>query len=118
VKRRLFLSSALGVFVAGSCGVAFSQTKTQVRRIVARKFTYLPNVVTVRKGRPVVLEFTSPEVVMGMNCPDLGIRADIVPGQVATVRFTPGKAGSFDYFCDIFCGDGHEGMTGKIAVVA
>jgi cytochrome c oxidase subunit 2 len=118
VKRRLFLSTALGAFVAASCGLAFSQTKAQVRKIVARKFTYLPNVVTVKKGQPVVLQFTSPEVVMGMNCPDLGIRADLVPGQLTSVRFTPEKTGTFDYFCDIFCGDGHEGMTGKITVVA
>jgi cytochrome c oxidase subunit 2 len=118
VKRRLFLSSALGAVVAGACGAAFSQTKAQVRKIVARKFTYLPNLVTVKKGQPVVLEFTAPEVVMGMNCPALGIRADIVPGTVASVRFTPEKTGTFEYFCDIFCGDGHEAMTGKIKVVA
>jgi cytochrome c oxidase subunit 2 len=118
VKRRLFLSSALGAFVAGACRGAFSQPKVQVHKIVARKFAYLPNVVTVKKGQPVVLEFTAPEVVMGMNCPDLNIRADIIPGQVASVRFTPGKAGTYEYFCDIFCGDGHEAMTGKIKVVA
>ena len=118
MRRRRFLSATVGVLVAGSCGLAFSQTKAQVRKIVARKFTYLPNVVTVKKGQPVVLEFTSPEVVMGMNCPAFNIRADIVPGQVASVRFTPDKAGTFEYFCDIFCGDGHEAMTGKIRVVA
>jgi cytochrome c oxidase subunit 2 len=34
------------------------------------------------------------------------------------VRLTPGKAGTFVFLCDIFCGDGHEGMSGKIHVVA
>jgi len=35
---------------------------------------------------------------------------------VARVRFTPDRAGTFPFLCDIFCGEGHEGMSGKIVV--
>ena len=42
--------------------------------------------------------------------PDFGIRTDIVPDQETRVTITPDKAGSFAFFCDIFCGDGHEDM--------
>ena len=24
------------------------------------------------------------------------------------------KAGTYEFHCDLFCGEGHEGMTGKI----
>jgi cytochrome c oxidase subunit 2 len=34
------------------------------------------------------------------------------------VRFTPDRLGEFTYLCDIFCGDGHERMTGLLRVVA
>jgi len=54
--------------------------------------------------------------VMGFNAPDLKLRADIIPGEVARVRFTPDRAGTFPFLCDIFCGEGHEGMSGKIVV--
>ena len=87
-------------------------------RIAARKFVYLPQEVTLKKGVPVVLEFTAEDVVMGFNAPDFNVRADIVPGQPARVRFTPDKPGEFTYLCDIFCGDGHERMTGLLRVVA
>ena len=65
-----------------------------------------------------VLEFVAPEVVMGFSAPDLKVRTDIIPGQVARLRLVPQQTGSFDFLCDIFCGDGHEGMSGKIHVVA
>lgn len=118
MRRRRFLATALGAAFAGAGAIALAQPQPQVFKIVARKFVFLPGVVTLKKGVPAVLEFTAPEVVMGMNCPDLNVRTDIIPGEVATVRFTPDKLGTFDYICDIFCGDGHERMAGKIRVVA
>jgi cytochrome c oxidase subunit 2 len=55
---------------------------------------------------------------MGFSLPDFQTRADIVPGKVTRLRFTPDKAGSFTFLCDIFCGSGHETMNGTLNVVA
>jgi cytochrome c oxidase subunit 2 len=66
----------------------------------------------------VTLELESADVVMGFNAPDFNIRTDIVPGKVSRLRFTPDKSGTFVFLCDIFCGDGHESMNGKLHVVA
>jgi len=118
MNRRQVLRAALGGFAAALGAWALAEPPAQVRKIVARRFTYLPNTVTLQKGVPAVLEFTSADVVMGFNCPAFNIRTDIIPGQVAHVRFTPERTGSFIYLCDIFCGDGHQAMTGTIRVVA
>jgi cytochrome c oxidase subunit 2 len=115
-RRRLLVAGvALLAGAAAGMGV-LAQAKERVIPVVARKFVFLPNVIHLKKGEPVVLEFTAPEVVMGFNVPDLKVRADIIPGQVARVRFTPEKAGTYPFLCDIFCGDGHEGMSGTIVV--
>jgi cytochrome c oxidase subunit 2 len=53
---------------------------------------------------------------MGFNLPDFNVRADIVPGKVATVKLTPDKTGTFTFLCDIFCGEGHETMAGQLVV--
>ena len=82
------------------------------------KFAFLPGEITLKQGMPVVLEFETTDVVMGFSAPDLKLRADIVPGQVTRLRLAPQRIGSFDFLCDIFCGDGHEGMSGRIHVVA
>jgi cytochrome c oxidase subunit 2 len=99
-------------------GAVLAQSEENVIRLTARKFAFLPGEITLKRGVPATLEFTAVEVVMGFNLPDFNVRADIVPGQVSRVRFTPDKTGTFVFLCDIFCGDGHEGMAGKLHVVA
>jgi cytochrome c oxidase subunit II len=89
-----------------------------VVEIVARRFIYTPNEFTVKKGVPVLLKLTTADVLMGFSLPDFHVRADIVPGQAAEVRFVPDKVGSFEFVCDIFCGSGHETMNGTLTVAA
>ena len=118
---RRHVTMALGALVlgAGTIGLgAAAQPKEQVIKILARRFTYSPNKLTLKKGVPVVLELTTADVLMGFNAPDFDVRADIIPGQVARVRLVPDKVGTFAFLCDIFCGSGHETMSGTITVVA
>ena len=117
MDRRLLLTGFAATLVAVAARAA---TGAEPRRIpvVARKFVFIPNEITVKQGESVVLEFSAPEVAMGFFAPELGLRALLVPGEVAKVPFTADKAGRFDFLCDVFCGDGHEGMNGHLVVQA
>ena len=109
----LAAAAATGAYVAAQ-PVASGEP---VIKITAKKFEYLPHDVILKKGVPVILEFTTEDVFMGFNSPDLGVRADIVPGRTTRVRVVPAKAGTFEFLCDVFCGSGHEEMSGKVTVV-
>ncbi len=101
--------SAMMVFAAENVG------EPQIIKITAKRFEYSPNEIRIKAGVPVVFEFTSLDRVHGFTVPDLGaIRATIEPGKVTRVTILAPKAGTYEFHCDIFCGDGHEGMTGKI----
>jgi len=93
-----------------------AQARPRMIKVSARRFTYTPNVIELRRGEPVTLELTTEDVFMGFNLPDFNVRSDIVPGKTMTVTFTPDRAGSFIFLCDVFCGDGHETMNGKLVV--
>jgi cytochrome c oxidase subunit II len=95
-----------------------AQEPEQVIKILARRFTYSPNQITLKKGVPVVLELTTADVLMGFSLPDFNVRADIIPDQVTKLRLVPDKVGTFEFLCDIFCGSGHETMNGTLTVVA
>lgn len=116
-RRRLIAAAAAGLLVARIHGVG-AQSGEKIIPVVARKFVFLPNQITLKRGEPVVLEFTAPEVTMGFSVPALKLRTDIVPGQITRMRLIPEHEGTFDFLCDIFCGDGHEGMSGQLIVVA
>jgi len=118
-ERRRLLVAGLAAAVGAALGAgALAQAKEKVIRITARKFTFLPREIRLTKGEPVVLEFVTADVVMGFNAPDFNVRAEIIPGQVSRLRLVPDKTGTFVFLCDIFCGEGHEGMSGQIHVVA
>ena len=102
--------------IAASVYVAAKPTEPVIK-VSAKKFAFTPSTITLKKGVPVVLEFTTEDVLMGFNVPDLHMRADIVPGQTTRMRLVPGKVGNFTFVCDIFCGAGHEDMAGVITVV-
>ena len=114
-RRRLIVGLAL-LGVGGLGAVASAQTSEQVIRVVAKRFDFTPNKIQLKKGVPVVLEFTTLDVPMGFNLPDFKVRTDILPDKVSRVRLVPDKTGTFDFVCDIFCGSGHESMEGTIVV--
>jgi cytochrome c oxidase subunit II len=114
--RRLFLAgaTAAGISVLAT-GIA-AQPQERVIRVVAKKFDFTPGEIHLKKNVPVVLELTTLDVPMGFNAPDFAVRSDIMPGTVSRARFTPDKVGEFPFQCDIFCGSGHENMSGVITV--
>jgi cytochrome c oxidase subunit 2 len=102
-----------GVKLAADSGGA----PERVVEIKAKRFEYAPREITLKKGEPVVLKLTSLDRLHGFDVPELGIRGDILPGESAQIRLVPQQVGTFAFHCDIFCGSGHETMTGSIKVV-
>jgi cytochrome c oxidase subunit II len=89
----------------------------QVIHMTARKFEYTPNEITVKKDVPVVLEITSVDRDHGFKLRAFDVRADIKSGTTTRVRIVPNKTGRFPFQCDVFCGSGHEDMSGELVVV-
>ena len=89
----------------------------QIIRISASTFEFKPSEITVKKGVPVTLELVSQDRHHGFKLAEFHLRADIKAGVVEKLRFIPDKTGTFTFFCDVFCGDGHEDMSGTLKVV-
>jgi len=116
-KGRLFFWAAATVLLAwSSLSLPGLAAPEQVVQIKAKRFEYIPNEITLKKGVPVVLELTSLDRLHGFNCPAFKIRGDVRPNQVTRITFTPDRVGTFEFHCDNFCGSGHETMTGKFMV--
>ena len=88
----------------------------RVIQITASQFKYEPETITLKKGEPVILEFHTLDRKHGFKLGALDLHADINPGEVARVAFTPEKVGRFVFACDNFCGSGHEEMDGTLVV--
>lgn len=111
---------AAGTLAAAGCsrsGTAGAAAESDVIRISAKKFEFEPNKITLKRGKTVTLELKSLDRKHGFLIPDLKLRADVPAGGTVRVTLTPDKTGSFPFRCDLFCGSGHDSMTGIIDVV-
>jgi cytochrome c oxidase subunit 2 len=120
-RRRWLKAAAVAAAPALGLGVyhAAAAPREVVISMTVKRFEFSKKVIVVKKGVPVVIEITSLDVPHGFSVPDFHARAEVVmPGIVTKVRFTPDKTGEFQFLCDIFCGDKHDEVEGKLIVTA
>jgi cytochrome c oxidase subunit II len=120
MRLGIFSKTALVGLVAGSF-LAFSgftavQNEPRKIDIQAKRFTYEPSEITVKKGESVVLELTSADVTHGLKFEELNLNAKIEKNKTSELAFTATKVGDFMAHCSIFCGSGHGGMALTIHV--
>jgi cytochrome c oxidase subunit II len=85
--------------------------------ITAKRFTYEPGEITLKKGQPVVLVLKSVDVAHGLRVRELNVDVKIPEGGTKEVQFTPQKTGNFVAHCSVFCGPNHGSMALKLHVV-
>lgn len=135
-RRWVYGIAAAALLAAAGCGT--SGAKIGVREATARmdadgvqkvdidvhSFYFDPNRITVEAGKPVdlTLHFKPLFTPHNMTCDasEAGIEIDRSVGIISFnhtkhVRFTPTKAGEYDFYCGV---DSHmkKGMTGTIVV--
>jgi len=107
-------SMAVGNSMQGEDSMHASDVKSF--DMIAKQFEFVPGTITVKKGDTVKLTITSTDVEHGITIPEFGVNQTIPAGQTATVEFVASKAGTFEFHCNVFCGEGHGEMKGKLVV--
>ncbi|MGA7572289.1 MAG: cytochrome c oxidase subunit II [Candidatus Aquilonibacter sp.] len=65
-------------------------------------------------NQPVVLNVTSSDVIHSFWVPAFRLKADMVPGLINTIRFTPTVIGRYPIICTEFCGTDHGLMNAQV----
>lgn len=76
--------------------------------------------IVVSKGDLVVIHLSTGDVPHGFaieGYPNVG-PYEVVPGEGITFSFTADHAGSFTFYCTVFCGPGHPNHKGMLIVLA
>ena len=108
------IALVLGYFFGPRRHIAAEVTSAGVQAVrITVKGGYAPDVIVVRRGQPVRLEFyrdetasCSEKVVFG----DFGIARELPAFQTTPIEFTPDKAGEFTFTC------GMNMIRGKLVV--
>ena len=106
-KAAAFLTSV--VFLQGISAAA-AQNAARTIEIHAKRFSFSPAEITLKKSETVKLVVTSEDVTHSLVIPDLHVNAEVAKDHPTEVTITPDKVGDFQGKCGHFCGKGHASM--------
>jgi cytochrome c oxidase subunit 2 len=78
----------------------------------AVNWSFSPLEIIANVGDTLKLTLNNEKGVHGLQIDDLGVK--IKNGETATIKLD--KAGTYDFYCNIQCGQGHDNMVGQIIV--
>lgn len=119
-KSGLRILGAMTAMVLGVCILGAAPQNDEVAKridITAKRFSFTPNAITLKRGVPVVLVFHSEDVTHGIEISNLGIKRDIPKGKDIEIPVTPNDVGNFYGACSHFCGADHASMIFEIDVM-
>ena len=119
----IVLFSLMATMLLVACGGGGSSPALAAGRIIAidaAEFAYTPNKFDAKVGEKLTFKITNKGtldhslVIAGADGAVI-TRVDVKLGSTATLDFTPSKAGTYQFYCDV---PGHKesGMTGTINV--
>ena len=74
------------------------------------------NEMHVAVGVPITMQVTSGDVIHSFWVPEVRLKADMVPGLINTLRFTPQRPGTYRIICTEFCGTLHGKMVATMII--
>lgn len=82
----------------------------------AKKFSYTPHIITVKKGDIVTIRLKSVDVAHGLFLDGYEINTAAHPGQDGYLKFVADQSGRFSFRCSVACGEFHPYMIGHLVV--
>src|SRR6185437_5956812 len=113
----LILASAVMVVAGRGRRCVLASNAPRRIEITAKRFTYDPDVLTLKQGEPVLLVLKSADVSHGLRVRELGLDLKTSKDKPAEKLFTPRKSGDFVGQCTVFCGANHATMKITFHVV-
>jgi cytochrome c oxidase subunit 2 len=75
------------------------------------------NQLHVPVNQPIKLTMTSEDVIHDFSVPAFRIKKDVVPGMYTMEWFQATRTGTFQFYCDQYCGTNHSLMKGEVIVM-
>lgn len=85
--------------------------------IIAKRFSFEPDTITLKKNESVMLKLESLDVTHGLRIRELNLDLKASREKPAEVLFIPRNIGDFVGHCSVFCGAKHGTMEITFHVV-
>ncbi len=94
-----------------------AEEQGRVIALDAYNWGFTPTEIKVKQGEIITLKIKSTSGIHGVGSKGLGFSSGMIAeGEEKSITFTADNAGTFDFYCNVYCGDGHREMKGEIIV--
>lgn len=104
-------------FAEDKLGVKQEADGSYTVTMVAARYGFYPQEITVPANTPIKLRIASFDVLHGVHVPFSNMNTMVVPGYVSEVHTQFVKEGDFPMICNEYCGLGHDYMYAKLHVI-
>ncbi|RXS96451.1 cupredoxin domain-containing protein [Silvibacterium dinghuense] len=105
------------VLAAAFAFTPFLRAEPRTIEVHAKRYAFVPDQLTLKKGEPVTLVMYSDDVAHSLKIDGLGVNIKAMGSEKAEQTITPGQTGDFTGKCGVFCGSGHGKMLLTVHVV-
>ena len=116
-QLQMLACTALVMMTSASTHFAGAQGDTKRIEITAKRFSFEPSTITLKKGEPVTLVLNDVDTAHGLRFRELNVDIHGPAKGKAEATFTPDKTDDFVGHCSVFCGSGHGSMAMTLHVV-
>lgn len=118
-SSRLHLAEGVGggEFMEKNLGLKRDENGELVLTMVAARYGFYPQEVTVPVDEPIRLRIATIDVLHGLHVPYSDFNTMVVPGYVSDMTSTFKRTGEFPLICNEYCGVGHAYMYSRFNVV-
>ena len=85
--------------------------------VVGQAFSFAPAVIQLPAGAEVTFFASARDVLHGYHVAGTNINIELIPGEVATWKYTFREPGEYRVSCNEYCGISHQNMVGTIQVL-
>lgn len=85
-------------------------------KVSATDFSFEPKQIKAKVGEKIKLTLTNSDGKHGIAIPAFNVSLKPGEGETGSTVFIADKAGTYPFFCNVFCGSGHRQMRGELLV--
>ncbi len=104
-------------FAEDQLGVKTNPDGTVTVTMVAARYGFFPEKITVPQDTPVTIRIASADVLHGLHAPGTNFNTMVVPGYVSKLTTVFPRAGDYVLMCNEYCGLGHDYMWSRLSIV-
>ena len=125
MQKKLLLSiTILASLVGLLAGIQFLVNNYEIENeedyieieMTAKQWEFSKDVIVVKKDQTILLKITSLDVPHGLYIEDYDLAVFIPPGETVELKFNAEIEGEFEFYCNVFCGEGHPRHSSMLIV--